>query len=159
MTPIGVKTSGMRNLYVLVIYAPESRTTILLRRISSRPFASIAAGAVLRVRRKRLRVRSIVHHERVTIVSTEEVTKRTNVVPMPVGDDSTVAQFLRYHVLVRVFDGDPDAWLAQLESRGGDGGDLRFARWIRSRLRQDPSLMTSIRQMVDATPFWHAAEA
>src|SRR5688500_18900385 len=80
-----------------------------------------------------------------------------NVVAMPVGDDSVVTQFLRYHVLVRRFGGDPDAWLAQLDAEGGDGGDVRFVRWIRSRLRQDPALMTSIRTMVDATPFWRAA--
>ena len=60
---------------------------------------------------------------------------------MPTGDGSVVAEFLRYHVLVRVFDGDPDAWLAQLRERGGDDGDVRFVRWIRSRLRQDPSLL------------------
>jgi hypothetical protein len=82
-----------------------------------------------------------------------------NVVPMPVGDDSVVAQFLRYHVLVRRFGGDPDAWLAQLDGGESDGGDLRFVRWIRSRLRQDPGLMTSIRAMVEATPFWRVAEA
>ena len=171
MTRIGVKTPGIRNLYVLVVYAPRSRTRIILRRASPRPFAPLVVGDVLRVRRKRVRVRTIVHHvdghQRFTIVSTTAVAKRPakhiadppNVVRMPTGDDSTVAQFLRYHVLVRVFDGDPDAWLAQLESRGGDGGDLRFVRWIRSRLRQDPALMISIRRMVDATPFWRAAEA
>jgi hypothetical protein len=81
-----------------------------------------------------------------------------NVVEMPAGDDSVVAQFLRYHVLVRRFGGDPDAWLAHLEAAGGDAGDIRFARWIRSRMRQDPALITSIRTMVDATPFWCAAE-
>lgn len=87
----------------------------------------------------------------------------TNVVRMPAADPSVVAEFLRYHVLIRVFDGDPDAWLAHLRERGGDpddeGGDLRFVRWIRSRLRQDPSLLISIRKMVDATPFWRVAEA
>jgi hypothetical protein len=62
-------------------------------------------------------------------------------------------------VLVRVYDGDPDAWLAQLRERGDDRGDERFVRWIRSRLRRDPSLLSSIRQMVDATPFWRAARA
>ncbi|HYH05642.1 MAG TPA: hypothetical protein VEK11_01165 [Thermoanaerobaculia bacterium] len=82
-----------------------------------------------------------------------------NVVEMPVGDNSVVADFLRYHVLVRVHDGDPDAWLAHIDANGGEGGDVRFARWIRSRLRQDPHLIHSIRRMVDATPFWRAAEA
>jgi hypothetical protein len=86
-----------------------------------------------------------------------------NVVRMPAGDGSPVAEFLRFHVLVRVFDGDADAWLAQLRERGDDGPhdgpDIRFVRWIRSRLRQDPALLGEIRRMVDATPFWHAAGA
>lgn len=172
MTPIGVKTRRIRNLYELLVYASRSRRQVSPCRESPRALPSIEGGDVLRARRRRLLVRSILRrsdgHQRLTIVSTIAVAKRRlkrlaahppNVVRMPTGDDSTVAQFLRYHVLVRVFDGDPDAWLAQLESRGGDGGDIRFVRWIRSRLRQDPTLMTSIRRMVDATPFWRAAEA
>ena len=63
----------------------------------------------------------------------------SNVIRMPTGDTSVVGEFLRYHVLVRVFDGDPDAWLASLRERGhvddGRGGDIRFVHWIRSRLR------------------------
>lgn len=85
--------------------------------------------------------------------------KHSNVVRMPLGDSSVIRDFLRYHVLVRVYDGDPDAWLADLAARGGDGGDIRFVRWIRSRLRQEPHLLASIRRMVDETPFWRAAEA
>jgi hypothetical protein len=83
----------------------------------------------------------------------------SNLYVLPASDGLTVTDFLRYHVLVRVYDGDPDAWLAQLRARGDDRGDERFVRWIRSRMRQDPSLLTSIREMVDATPFWRAARA
>lgn len=83
----------------------------------------------------------------------------SNLYVLPPSDGLTVTDFLRYHVLVRVYDGDPDAWLAQLKVRGDDRGDERFVRWIRSRLRQDPALLTSIREMVDATPFWRAARA
>jgi hypothetical protein len=75
---------------------------------------------------------------------------------MPQGEHSPVEQFLRYHVLIRVYDGDPDAWLAELEERGGEEGDIRFARWIRSRVRRDPQMLMAIRRMVDATPFWRA---
>ena len=78
---------------------------------------------------------------------------------VPLGDNSPVAQLLRYHVLIRVYDGDPDAWLMQLEEHGGDEGDIRFARWVRSRMRQDPMMLMAIRRMVAATPFWRAAEA
>ena len=79
---------------------------------------------------------------------------------MPAGDETPLEHFIRYHVLIRVYDGDADAWLARLQSRGcRDGGEVRFVRWIRSRLRQDPTLLRSIRKMVDATPFWRGAEA
>jgi hypothetical protein len=83
----------------------------------------------------------------------------SNVVRMPTSEGSVVGEFLRYHVLVRVFGGDPDAWLVHLDESGDPGRDLRFVRWIRSRLRQDPSLLIAIRKMVDATPFWRVAEA
>ena len=83
----------------------------------------------------------------------------SKVVRMPNGEHSLVAQFIRYHVLIRVYDGDADAWLARLQSDGGDEGDVRFARWIRSRVRKDPGFMVAIRRMVDATPFWRAAGA
>jgi hypothetical protein len=76
----------------------------------------------------------------------------------PCVDTSIVAQFLRFHVFIRVFDGDADAWLTHIREHGGEE-DLRFVHWIRSRLRQDPMLLMSIRRMVDATPFWRAAEA
>ena len=78
---------------------------------------------------------------------------------MPNGANSVVAQFIRYHVLIRVYDGDADAWLARLREQGGDEGDVRFVRWIRSRVRRDPAFMLAIRRMVDATPFWRAAGA
>lgn len=86
------------------------------------------------------------------------------IVPMPLPDESfsgesLVATFLRYHVLVRVYGGDADAWFAQLATRGGDAGDVRFVRSLRMRLRREPRLIDAIRRMVDQTPFWPAAEA
>lgn len=176
MTRIGVKLKQIRNLYVLVVFAPGSRKRILERREARRPWPPLAAGDMLRAGGKRLRVTSIAtcvdRHadlvEHVIEIYTRPGTRRrprrgepsaANVVRMPTGDSSTVAEFLRYHVLVRVFDGDPDAWLAHLLRSGGDGGDVRFVRWIRSRLRQDPALLTSIEKMVSATPFWRVAEA
>lgn len=169
-----VKTRGFSNLYVLLIYAPACGTNVVSRRVSRRELPELRAGDAVRAGRKRLRVVSVSRRvemrddgriENITDVFTRaangRVPPRDNVVRMPTGDDSMVAQFIRYHVLVRVFHGDPDAWLAHLDTRGDvvDGGDLRFVRWIRSRLRQDPALLGSIRRMVDATPFWRAAEA
>lgn len=151
MTRIGVRTSKNRNSYVLVVHLPASTRTIIRRRATP----SISIGDVVRVGRQELRVTRVEPRDQRII----DVFTTSNVVQIPVGDTSIVAEFIRYHVLVRVFDGDPDAWLAHLEQHGGDDGELRFARWIRSRLRQDPTLIYSIRAMVDATPFWRAAEA
>lgn len=168
MTRLSAKTLSNRNLYVLVVYLPGSRKRIAMRRVSRRPFAAMNVGDELRVARRRVRIRSIAHRVEESTHITEvftraaarkRVTRDTNVVPMPLGDGSVVAEFLRFHVLVRVYDGDPDAWLAQLRDRGDDSADVRFVRWIRSRLRQDPSLLGEIRRMVDATPFWRAAQA
>jgi hypothetical protein len=79
------------------------------------------------------------------------------VIEMPVGEISIVANFLRYQQLVRVYEGDPDLWLAHLQ-RGIHGddpcGDLRFVRWIRTRLRSDPMLIHVIRLMVEETALW-----
>lgn len=169
MTRLSGKTLSDRNLYVLLVYLPGSRKHIAVRRVSRRPFAAMTIGDELRVARQRVRIRAIAHRvehvsgavEHITEVFTsrKRAARETNVVQMPLSDHSVVAEFLRYHVLVRVYDGDPDAWLAQLRDRGDDGPDLRFVRWIRSRLRQDPALLGEIRRMVDATPFWRAAQA
>jgi hypothetical protein len=168
---IGVKTRRISNLYVLLVRAPGRGRALLARGESRTPWAPFAAGDVLTLDDRRLRVTSVetrVEQRRNVIEHVTEVLTRTirrrrapakNVVPMPMGDDSVVAQFIRYHVFVRVFGGDADAWLAHVRERGGDEGDLRFVHWIRSRLRKDPLLLASIRRMVDATPFWRVAEA
>ena len=168
MTRLSAKTLSDRNLYVLLVYLPGARTQVAMRRVSPRPFPPMNVGDELRVARRTVRIRSIAHRveesAHITEVFTRAASRKrgtrdTNVVQMPLGDGSVVAEFLRFHVLVRVYDGDPDAWLAQLRERGDDGADLRFVRWIRSRLRQDPALLGEIRRMVDATPFWRAAQA
>jgi hypothetical protein len=164
---------------VLVVLEPGCRSKIAARRVSRRPPRELHPGEIVRVRGRRLRVQrvrtyqeehdSVVEH--VTVVSTRAAKSRAakralrrdieNVVRMPAGDNSVVGQFIRYHVLVRVYDGDADAWLAHLRARGAAdpaaGGDIRFVHWIRSRLRQEPGLLAAIRRMVDATPFWRAA--
>jgi hypothetical protein len=178
LTPIGVKTRQQRNLYVLIVYAPGSRDKVLLRRIARRPWAPFERGERLKIdaRRGRLVVASareeIVRDgsaiEHRTHVMTRFVRVRRkkrypivalpdNVVAMPAARGAVVADFLRYHVLVRVYAGDVDAWIAHLETHRDDAdGDLRFARALRARLRHDPRLLSTIRAMVDATPFWRA---
>jgi hypothetical protein len=79
------------------------------------------------------------------------------VVSMPVGDSSIIADFLRYHVLIRVFNGNPDAWLESLRTRPDDAcvrGDIRFARWIRARSRRDPAFLETVGRMVEQTELW-----
>ena len=74
---------------------------------------------------------------------------------MPVSGTSATANFLRFHVLVRVFDGDADRWLDHLRRLGDfPDEDIRFVRWIRGRLRREPELMANIRKMVERTPLW-----
>jgi len=111
-------------------------------------------GTLLRIGREKLRIIRVERRDHMIWIETRAVRKRrraaSNVVPMPRGERTPLTDFLRYHALVRVFDGDVDAWLAQLE----DEGDVRFARGIRAQLRKNPALLITIRQMVDATPFW-----
>lgn len=178
LTPIGVKTRQQRNLYVLIVYAPGRRGTVLLRRAARRPWAPLRRGerlklgarrgllAVVSTRAEIVREGAVIEHR--THVATRLVRVRRkkrgasvslpdNVVAMPAARGAVVADFLRYHVLVRVYAGDVDAWIAHLETHRDDAdGDLRFARALRARLRHDPRLLGTIRAMVDATPFWRA---
>jgi len=172
VSPIRVKTKRISNLYVLIIHAPGDRTAVAARFTARRNWAPFAVGEVIRIGRARVRIIEIIRRtesrggavEHTCDVFTRAVIRRPrrmkNVAVMPAGDQSVIAQFIRYHVLVRVFDGNPDAWLAHLRARGGgDQADVRFVRWVRSRLRKDPALLAAIRRMVDATPFWRAAGA
>ena len=86
------------------------------------------------------------------VIETRRVRMAANVVAMPRGDSSVIADFLRYHVLVSVYDGDVDAWLKDLATRRDAEGDVRFARAIRARMRHEPALMAAIRRLVDSTP-------
>lgn len=167
MTPIGVKFRQIRNLYVLVVFAPGSRKKVLERRVARRPWPPFAAGATLHLHDRALRIGAVAQHieqrgdvvEHITEIYTR--TKRgkltpemivENVVTMPVNGGSTIEQFLWLHALVRRFDGDADAWLDDLRARGVSERDLRFVRAMRSRLRRDPAFLEEIRRMVDATP-------
>lgn len=166
MTPIGVKYREIRNLYVLVIFAPGSRRKILTRREARRPWLPLDAGEALRIGGRRVVVEEVVRRverrgdeiEHLVEVFLRGHARKVkpmmppNVVQMPAGKSTIVAQFMRLQVLVRVFDGDPEAWLEHLRTKGDGDGDLRFVRWIRSRLRHDPALLETIRRMVDTTP-------
>ncbi len=69
--------------------------------------------------------------------------------------DGAVTDFLRYYVLVRVFQGDIEAWLeVLLTTDRGQSDDARFLRWLRQRLSADPHLLDRIRMTVDVGGLW-----
>jgi hypothetical protein len=68
---------------------------------------------------------------------------------------SVITDFLRYHVLIRVFDGNAFRWLHLLQQSGrADGEDARFLAWLHNRLSADPQLLDQIRQTVNASGLW-----
>jgi len=155
------------HLHVLVVFAPRSRKRVAGRYVSCRPWLVPHAGDVVLVHGARLLVVGVSVAENRIAVYTRGLRPRlppaprppipsvaSNVVTMPIGRRSVVVDFLRYHVLVRVFNGDANAWLAHIKANGADAGDVRFARLLRTRLRADPTLISAIRRMVDATPLW-----
>ncbi len=79
-----------------------------------------------------------------------------NVHRMPAGHRSPIADLLRYHLLVSVFDGDADRWIARLREEHAPDleSDMRFARWVRARLRRDPKMLERIRAAVERTRVW-----
>lgn len=157
MTLMRVKLREISNLYVLIVLGR--------RCVSRRPWAPIHAGDVLVDGRRRVRVSDVrtrverrgdvIEHITEVLTRTPRVARAENVVRMPAGDTSVVAQFIRFHVLVRVYGGDPDAWLAAHP----DEADVRFLRWMRTRLRNDPDMLAAIREMVDTTRFWPSVVA
>jgi hypothetical protein len=65
-----------------------------------------------------------------------------------------ITDFVRYHVLIRVFDGDTKAWLAVLEDKGMPAPETIFVQWLRDRLRCDPDLLPRLRALVDESRLW-----
>ena len=61
-----------------------------------------------------------------------------------------VTDFLRYHVLVRVFEGDIRRWLSVARTPA----DVRFLRALQERIEQNPALMPSIRKVVETSGLW-----
>lgn len=61
-----------------------------------------------------------------------------------------ITNFLRYHVLVRVFDGDVGQWLRVTRN----ASDVTFLRSLQQRLITNPALMSDIREVVDSSGLW-----
>jgi hypothetical protein len=70
-----------------------------------------------------------------------------------------LTDFLRYHVLVRVFQGDVAEWLSVLQSTDrDDSDDARFLRWLHRKIRSEPYLLERIRETVESSGLWPAEE-
>jgi len=62
-----------------------------------------------------------------------------------------VASFARVHILLSVFDGDADAWLAMIASSGTEEevlNDAPFLAALKRRLVQEPQLIDELREAV-----------
>lgn len=63
-----------------------------------------------------------------------------------------MTDFLRYHVLVRVFDGDIGRWLGITRS----AADATFLESLREEVASNPRLLSDIRKVVDTSGLWPA---
>jgi len=64
-----------------------------------------------------------------------------------------VANFARAHILVALFDGDPDKWIDFLRSEGTPDeleNDLPFALGVKRRLIREPDHVARLREMLDS---------
>lgn len=64
---------------------------------------------------------------------------------------SLVASFARVHILLSVFNGDADAWLAMIASSGTDeevANDAPFLAQLKRRLVNEPRLVDDLRKAV-----------
>lgn len=62
-----------------------------------------------------------------------------------------VANFARIHMLLSLFDGDPEKWIDFLESHGSEEerrNDLPFAEELKLRIAEDPRHLDRLRQVV-----------
>ncbi len=66
-----------------------------------------------------------------------------------------LTDYLRYHALVRVFNGNIALWLHILRNTSRDDSeDARFLRWLQGRCAAEPGLLQQIRESVDASGLW-----
>ncbi|MGZ7079783.1 MAG: hypothetical protein ACXVJT_10250 [Thermoanaerobaculia bacterium] len=69
----------------------------------------------------------------------------------PSQTSSLVANFARVHILVSLFDGDPDKWINFIVRQGTvieRDTDLPFIEALRRRLRTEPLLVDELRRIV-----------
>lgn len=69
-------------------------------------------------------------------------------------DGIVVADFIGYHILIHLFDGDIDAWEEYLRQEGIDRqllDDFPFVVWLKDQLKKDKDLINRIRRLVRNT--------
>lgn len=68
--------------------------------------------------------------------------------------DMVVADFIGYHILIKLFNGDLDAYETYLREKGSDEqiiNDFPFLVWLKERVKGDSDLMNRIKRMVEET--------
>jgi hypothetical protein len=66
--------------------------------------------------------------------------------------DRIVGDFMGYVILIRLFDGDADAWIKWLREKGSDQQLIHgfpFVVWVKEQIKRDPDLLCRVRKMVD----------
>jgi hypothetical protein len=65
------------------------------------------------------------------------------------------ADFLRYHALIRIFDGRIGDWQAILDrSSRRTSADARFLDWLQSKVAKNPTILSDIRHTIDDAGLW-----
>ena len=67
-------------------------------------------------------------------------------------EEMTGVDFVRYHILIGVYDGDIEAWegfLTEEGTREQIAEDLPFVCWLKRQLGKDPDLLEQIRHMAE----------
>jgi hypothetical protein len=59
------------------------------------------------------------------------------------------ANFARMQILVAWYDGDPDKWIDAIKRGMEDDADLPFLIALKQRMADDPSLLGSMRRIID----------
>lgn len=69
-------------------------------------------------------------------------------------EERLVSDFVGYHIFIRLFDGDIDAWDRYLRDEGSVQqllDDFPFVVWLKNQLEEDPDLVNRIRRLVQNT--------
>jgi hypothetical protein len=71
----------------------------------------------------------------------------------PHGGSRLVSNFARAHILISLFDGDPDKWLEFIQRDGTDeerANEIPFVMELRRRAANDPKFIERLRDAVHA---------